>query len=65
MPLTVRSRLEYKIVRCLPRSTMRKSIDYFAEEEGNEKPRPKVETSERAMRAVDSERHRDRSRNGE
>lgn len=45
MPLTVRSRLEYKIVRCLPRPTVRKSIDYFAEEEVNEKPRPKVETS--------------------
>lgn len=58
MPLTVRSRLEYKIVRCLPRSTVRKSIDYFAEEEeGNEKPRPKVEMGEPCE--IDSERHRD------
>ena len=52
MPLTVRSRLEYKIVRCLPHSTVRKSIDYFAEETVNEKPRPRRGMSVSSMKLV-------------
>ena len=50
-------------MRCLPHSMLRKSIDYFAEEDVNEKPTPKVGMGARCEE--DSKRYRDRSRNGQ
>ena len=42
VPLTVRSRMEYRIIRYCSASGSRKSIDHFTEDDTLDNPKPKV-----------------------